>query len=359
MDPTILRVFLVVLCFFGGAGFLLYGVAWLLVPEDGQAEGKISMSPNTRNGFLIAAGIVAACILLGNSWNGFGFPWPVFLVGIAVLVYLMVRDDRPAPPPPGYAPGTQPTYQPVYGPPTAGQATGTTYAPEGGGDQPPPTPPWLAPSQPAPAYQPPPRKRGTRLFGPTLALVAIALGALGLYDAAGGQVADAAYAALALAVIGTMLVVGAFVGRPGGLIFLGIVASFALAVTSVVGNVRDMSFSHGDRVSVAPLSAAGVQPSYDMASGQIRVDLSRVRDPEALDGRTIDIDGRAGEVVVVLPRGIESNVNADIHGPGQIDLPDHNSGGIDTELSGSYGDGPATVTIDAELNAGHIEVRNP
>ena len=255
VDPTILRVLFVVLCFFGGAGFLLYGVAWLLVPEDGQAEGKISMSPNTRNGFLIAAGIIAACILLGNSWNGFGFPWPVFLVGIAVVVYLMVRDDRPTPPPS--------TYQPVYGPPTAGQATGTTYAPEGAGDQPPPEPPWLAPSQPAPAYQPPPRKRGTRLFGPTLALIAIALGALGLYDAAGGHVDDAAYAALALAVVGVMLVVGAFVGRPGGLIFLGIVAAFALAVTSVVGNVRDMSFSHGDRVhdvaEVGRWRAAGLQ----------------------------------------------------------------------------------------------------
>jgi hypothetical protein len=84
-----------------------------------------------------------------------------------------------------------------------------------------------------------------------------------------------------------------------------------------------------------------------------------VRDPEALNGRTIDIDGRAGEVVVVLPRGIESNVSAEIHGPGEIDLPDQNSGGFSRDLTGSYGSGTATVNIDAELNAGHIEVRNP
>lgn len=352
VDPTILRVLFVVLCFFGGAGFLLYGVAWLLVPEDGRAEGKISMSPNTRNGFLIATAIIAACILLGNSWHGFGFPWPVLLVGIAVAVYLMVRDERPAPPP------TSSTYQPVYGPSTAEQTATTTYAPSGSGEQPPPAPPWLAPSQPAPAYQPP-RKRGPRLFGPTLALVALALGALGLYDAAGGHVADAAYAALALAVVGVMLVVGAFVGRPGGLIFLGIVAALALAVTSIVGNVRDLDFSHGDRLRVAPTTAADVHPSYDITSGRAVVDLSRVRDPQALDGRTIDVNGRAGELVVVLPHGVESDVSADVHGPGEIDLPDHNSGGFSTELSGTYGDGPETVTIDAELNAGHIEVRNP
>ena len=38
IDPTILRVLFVVLCFFGGAGFVAYGVAWLLVPEEGRRE---------------------------------------------------------------------------------------------------------------------------------------------------------------------------------------------------------------------------------------------------------------------------------------------------------------------------------
>jgi phage shock protein PspC (stress-responsive transcriptional regulator) len=355
VDPTVLRVLFVVLCFFGGAGFLLYGVAWLLVPEEGRPEGKIAMSPNARNGFLIAAGILAAFILLGNSWHGFWFPWPVFLVGIAAVVYLLVRDERPASPPAPGAPA--PTYQPPYGPSTA-TPSATTYAPQGAGEQPPPAPPWSAPSRPAPAYQPP-RKRGTKLFGPTLALVALAMGGLGLYDAAGGRVSDAAYAALALAVIGAMLVIGAFVGRPGGLIFLGIVAAFALAVTSVVGNVHDLDFSHGDRLRAVPASAAAVRSSYDITSGRAVVDLSRVRDPQALDGRTIDVHGHAGELVVVLPQGVESDVNADVHGPGEVDLPDHQSGGLHTQLSGTYGDGPATVTIDTELNVGHIEVRNP
>ena len=35
VDPTILRVLFVVLVFFGGAGLLLYGALWLLVPEEG------------------------------------------------------------------------------------------------------------------------------------------------------------------------------------------------------------------------------------------------------------------------------------------------------------------------------------
>ena len=34
VDPIILRVALVVLVFFGGAGLLIYGAGWLLVPEE-------------------------------------------------------------------------------------------------------------------------------------------------------------------------------------------------------------------------------------------------------------------------------------------------------------------------------------
>ncbi len=47
---------------------------------------------------------------------------------------------------------------------------------------------------------------------------------LGIADLAGAPVADAAYPALALATIGAMLVVGAFYGRAGGLILLGLIA---------------------------------------------------------------------------------------------------------------------------------------
>ena len=36
VDPTVLRVLFVVAAFFGGAGLLLYGALWLLVPEDGR-----------------------------------------------------------------------------------------------------------------------------------------------------------------------------------------------------------------------------------------------------------------------------------------------------------------------------------
>src|SRR4029079_1409393 len=42
VDPIILRVAFVVLVFFGGAGLILYGACWLLLPGDGTGHGTLS-----------------------------------------------------------------------------------------------------------------------------------------------------------------------------------------------------------------------------------------------------------------------------------------------------------------------------
>lgn len=361
IDPTILRVLFVVLCFFGGAGLVLYGAAWLLVPEDGQETGTIATSPNTRNALLIGAAVFAALLLVGDSWGGIGFPWPLFLVGVGVLVYLVLRDRgrTPQPEQPGQPPApTYPGPSPVsFDAPGTSTWTSTSTSTSTSGEQP-PAPPWQA--QAAPAYQVPPRpSRGPKLFGFTVALIAIALGSLGLYDVSGGSVTGAAYPALALAVTGLMLVVGAFVGRAGGLIFLGLVSAVALAVTAVVGTFGGWDLRNGQEVAVAPASASSVRSHYDITSGRLSVDLSDVTDPQSLGGRTIEVSARAGELVVVLPQGVRSDVTAGIDGPGQVDLPDRGSGGINTDLAGVYGSGDATVTIVTHLSAGHIDVRNP
>jgi phage shock protein PspC (stress-responsive transcriptional regulator) len=359
IDPTVLRVLLVVLCFFGGAGFLLYAVAWALVPEDGRSEGAISTGPGTRNGLLIGAGILAATLVVGDSWGGFGTPWPLVVLGGGVLLFFALRG-RGATPPQDLTATYQQGYPLATGQPVS-QATaepaGATYPlPVATGEEP-PTPPWLPAPQPPVAYQPPPRRTGPRLFGPTLAIVAVALGSLGLYEASGGHVVDSAYPALALAVVGLMLVVGAFVGRAGGLIFLGFLASVALAVTSVVGSAGDIQGGDRQPLRVAPPNAAAVKPTYFVPSGQVRIDLSKVADPADLAGRSIDVGARVGEVVVVLPPHVTTHIDADLSGPGQIDLPSRSAGGINTTLSETVGRGPGTLSLHTHLFAGHIDVR--
>jgi hypothetical protein len=188
-------------------------------------------------------------------------------------------------------------------------------------------------------------------------MVAVALGSLGLYEASGGNVVDSAYPALALAVVGLMLVVGAFVGRAGGLIFLGFLASVALAVTSVVGSAGDIRGGDSQPLRATPTTAIQVQSTYFVPSGQVRIDLSKVADPAALAGKSIDVGARVGEVVVVLPKGVATHIEADLSGPGQIDLPHRSAGGIDTTLSETVGSGSDALSLHTHLFAGHIDVR--
>ncbi len=371
IDPTVLRVLFVVLCFFGGAGFVLYAAAWLLVPEDGRDEASVRVDPGTRSTLLVVAAVITVLVLLGNSWGGFGFPWPLVLIGGAALVYVVMRDSsgRRTAPAAGsggpYAPAPYAGYT-ATAPGQPGQpgqtsqtgwvgapATGTTtYDPQ----QPPP--PWAPAAPPAyQPYQPPPRrqKHGPRLFGATLALVLVALGTLGLYDAAGGSVLDSAYAALALAVVGLMLVVGAFLGRAGGLILLGLVSIVALVATSVT----DLGVRSGDSISTTPASSANVRDTYFIPAGRVYVDLSEVSDPQALAGRSIDVGARAGEVVVVLPEGLRTRVRTVISGPGQAELPDRVWGGVNSSSRSTYGSGAGRLDLRVHVFAGHIDVRNP
>jgi phage shock protein PspC (stress-responsive transcriptional regulator) len=323
IDPTVIRVLLVVLCFFGGAGFLIYGAAWLLVPADGRDQGYVHTSPGTRSALLIGVGAVAALLLVGGGAGRFGVPWPFAVVALVVFLVLVNRN-RPH--------------------------HGTTPSDAGPG-----------PAQPAAVTAAPeqPRRTGPLLFGFTVALVALALGALGLYDVSGGSVDPAAYPALALAVVGAMLVLGSFFGRAGGLVLLGLVATLALAVTSAASGWDGRLWSGSQHLAARPFSAAGVHDRYSLPAGQVRLDLTRVQDPARLDGRTIDLHANAGELLVLLPADVGAEVNADINGPGAVNIDGDTQGGIGTHLDQTLSSSHdvAHVTLNLDLSAGRIEVR--
>ena len=351
IDPTILRVLFVVLVFFGGAGLLLYGAAWLVVPEEGSDKAAVSTSPGTRTAVLVVAAAIALLLLVGDSWGGFGFPWPLAIVAL-VVVLILVNKDRPSTPRSGPPPGTPPApgWDAVQGPAGYGQSaqgwvgdTTTSYdapvttdpgyaAP--GYDAPavPPGSPGWAPAAAAPAPRPPKQDRGPRLFGITLAFVALALGVLGLYDMSGGSVVDAAYPALALAVVGVMLVWGSFAGRPGGLIFLGIVASLALLVTGAVDEYDPRGPIDFDST---PQSSAEVRADYAFVGGQVVLDLTGV----GHDHLDVDVDAQAAVGGDIWVDGESEN------GP---------SPQVRTQIDG--GDEVPDLTLDINLGAGSIRV---
>src|SRR4051812_3370787 len=105
VDPTVVRVVLAVLTFFGGAGLVVYVAVWLLVPEDGEAKAPIELRPDVQRALLVTAAVVAGLIVFGtpfaNHGWGWGFPLPLLVVGLVGLwVYTLLRRDKhPAPPP--------------------------------------------------------------------------------------------------------------------------------------------------------------------------------------------------------------------------------------------------------------------
>jgi phage shock protein PspC (stress-responsive transcriptional regulator) len=70
VDPVIIRITLVVLMFFGGAGFIAYGAAWLFVPSDKDTEARFGRGAILRRVGLAFAVVVGTVII--SVAGGFG-----------------------------------------------------------------------------------------------------------------------------------------------------------------------------------------------------------------------------------------------------------------------------------------------
>ncbi len=299
IDPLIMRVAFVVLTLFGGAGLIVYAACWILLPEDGQQGSPLGLDERSRSVALILVGILGAALLVGQ-WDWFWVPGPLILIALVVWLVMSKRNDSPA----TVAPASPPPGVPNAGPdavtPAQRWAAASGNAPSYDvpvEQQPTSEPPAYQAAYQAPAYetyqqayQPPappayptqyvhpvprnPRKRGPKLFWFTMALAALAVGVVGIVDVSGAAVADSTYPAVVVGVVGVMLLVGAFYGRAGGLIFVGLLAAAGTAIGVASENVDS------DPVVVTPTSADQVLDSYDYGWGEYVVDLSRSRTPK-------------------------------------------------------------------------------
>jgi phage shock protein PspC (stress-responsive transcriptional regulator) len=338
IDPVILRVAFVVLVFFGGAGLIAYGACWLLIPEDYSLRRPLGLDDRNRGIALIGAGVLAGIIMLSGTLGNDFFPWPIAVIGVIVFLVLgLVDRDRP-----------RPSAPPV--PHVPDPATGA-FTPAAPGT-------YVAPSTyvaPPPAYRPVPRnprRRGPILFWFTMALAALGIGVLGIVDLAGGQVADAAYPAVVVAACGVMLVVGAFYGRAGGLILVGLLASLGVLGATAAEHVD------GHDIDRTPTTAAATPSHLHTSAGEIVLNLSQVQDVANLDGRQLDLDADVGRIVVIVPDGLTVHVDADIDGPGHFELFGSDEGVVDQhrEVTHLGGVGAPELFINADLSVGEIKV---
>ena len=380
IDPVILRVAFVVLIFFGGAGLLLYGACWLLVPQDDGTEAPVRLDERTRGIVLLVAAGLAGLALAGDSWGVIGFPWPLAILGAIALVLVTRNRHKAAPPPPRpyqhpygphpyaqypyaqqYAAPAAPGAAPPASPDSGSPADLTSDAPAAPQAEPaawstgPYAAPYAGPGTPyvwqhaAPPPPPNPTRRGPQLFWPAMALAALSVGVLGLVDAAGAPVPDSAYAALVTATCGVTLLVGAFFGRTGGLIPVGLVAALVMGGTAVGENLTETD------VQYRPLTSLEVESSYDMDAGDLVLDLTALEDPEALAGRSIEVDGGVGRMEVIVPDDLRVEVTADV-GIGSAEVFEHDDGGLGITTTGATGPSGEALEITADLGIGRVRV---
>jgi len=91
IDPILLRVAFVVLAIGGGAGFLIYGLAWLLIPKEAPGD-HVEVAPHSTAAggrVLVGTALIAlgSIILIDRYVSWFDkVIGPVALIGIGVAV---------------------------------------------------------------------------------------------------------------------------------------------------------------------------------------------------------------------------------------------------------------------------------
>jgi phage shock protein PspC (stress-responsive transcriptional regulator) len=382
IDAIIVRVLFGALTFFGGAGLILYGALWLTVPNDATGQslvsGRLRRDPRAWTTIgLAGGGIFAAAAALGSlSWAA-PRPYPFLLCAVVVVLGMLVltrKGDRapqsppsptpPMSPPPGSAGTPAPTWTPGFstaptfaGPDTqpasdiganadTEPAAGTPTAPRdeevtevlpgrpvlpemtvvnpypAGSPVPDETRAWWQRDDPG-SHGPSPvalsaaaeRRPRSHLFGLTLAVIAMAEALVWIVDASTStDVNPSVYPGVALSLSALGLLVSAWWGRARGLIALGLVAGVLTAGAAFAG-----PGPYGER-SASPHQASALQSTYRMGIGRFTLDLEQVRNIEALQGRSISLNQRIGQLRVVIPSSVAAMVDATVD-HGSVDGP--------------------------------------
>ncbi len=362
IDPVIVRVVLAVLCLAGLAGLILYAAAWLLLPTDDADRSIVAdwfdlreNERQVRTTGLLVAGVLALLAIIGDTSLGWFF-WPLAFVGfwlglpIALGYWLLVvrprRRARATQTPPTQASSTQaPSTQ------TASTQTQELTMPTA-----PPVDAWSTTDPPPaatapPPTAPPPRPRRPFSWALTLLTISVTAIAVALLSLLGptDEMRWTAYVALALAVTGAGLLVGTVVGNAWPLIPVGLLLAAALVVGSLVPSLRA-----GDP-TWAPAVAADVQDEYRLGMGLLTLDLTDVDDPDALEGRTVDLTHGLGETLVVVPEGLDVALQAEVLA-GNVDFLGEQENGtlLDVDRR-SVRTGPV-LTLRVDQSMGQVRV---
>jgi phage shock protein PspC (stress-responsive transcriptional regulator) len=337
VDPLLFRIGFVGLIIFGGAGLVIYVIAWLLLPAEGHDTSvleaflrRLGLTPGRLGGLAV---LLVFFILLVNSWNtGMGFslregplgiPGAIWALGIIVTGVLLLRRRE------------------VVATPVAATAASALVA----------APVVAAAPLEAPAAKAPPRPRSPLAWYIVGALL-LAVGLLAVFSqVAGIDVAPGQFFGVALAVLGIGLVVGAWWGRARILILLALLL-MPLAVTAsfitapLEGGIGDHRYT--------PVTAAEVRDEYRSMGGRVILDLTNLQ----TSPRTIHIAASVavGQLVVILPEGASFELRTRV---GAGDSYVLGSQDVGTSLDSRYVRhqlNRTTYVLDLEMGIGEVFV---
>lgn len=395
IDPTLVRVALVVATIYGGAGLVVYLLGWLCLPEEDDAVSPIEGLFNRGRSSTSSAFTIVLCLafipVLSWFFSGFpGFLGLLVVVGLLMLLHRRRGSLSPRPSQPAAAPqsSAQPdpfatpqspfaTPQPPFAAPEATFApppvAATVATPQSGAftapvpppEAPPATEPADAepradfpdiptsppawdplgaapfawdlpdPAPPQPEPEPPAVKRSRSKIG--LMTVGVTLITVATLSMLGMPETD--LVGVALGVLGLGMVVGSFVRGGRGLIGLAV----PLAVVGIgLTSVSPQGWNGVGDIDEAPTSARQVRPMYDRTAGSVNLDLSGLRD--TTDTVSTHVRVGAGSAQVILP------ADADVEVTCQAEVGDVRC--LDREVTG-FGNDSVTVTSEG---AGELQI---
>ena len=356
IQAWIVRGIFLVLVPVGGVGIFLYAAGWILIPDEGETESIVkgwSGKGSARRWVGVALISLAAVVLLAETRLVRGeLVFSLILLGVGVLLY---RGDLSASEQQSPEAGNVPQAAP------ADQAEEPTAGPS---------------SRPAGKAPAPPRDR-SYLGHVTFGVALISLGILGFLDAVvpGFDPSVRHYMALLVSVAGLGLVVGAWYGRAGGLVAMGIVLVPVVLVALISDTVEFGTSDNGPVVLVSlvsdtvefstsgdgyhrPAGANEIPDAYRLGIGSLVVDLREVD----FTGRVVEVEAEVGigELTVYLPQDVAADVSGRV-GMGSIRTWDHLGAtsrqgiGLASDYASEGADG--MIILDASVGLGEIEVR--
>lgn len=301
IDVVLVRLAVVVLALFGGAGALLYLGAAILVPV-GDA-GSVARPPRAadHNRVLTIIGLVALVLVVG----------PLLLIPAGIAAGLLV--------PLGFLA--------LLGAAVAWLVTGRRPEAEAGS---------IA--------------RATLIgLGVLVLLGCLSVAAFWTAGLGGGAVVAGLVIAAGVAVL-----VGAFLRPVRWLVLPALAIALPAAFVSAAG--IDLDGGYGER-SYRPVTASQLAERYELGAGEMRIDL-RGLDLPAGD-QELELDLGIGDAVLIVDEDVCVATDARM-GAGLVEIFDREHGGVDVVVEDmtQAAPGRARLVVDADIGLGHLDVRH-